>query len=71
MIMSAIMMAMKINVARVIEHDGMAHAHVQVDVPEIMSRALITMHFPAPVRSHRADWEEIAYDKALLMLDPA
>lgn len=62
---------MKIKVARVLEHDGMVHAHVQVDVPEIKSRAVVAMAFPAPVGTNRADWVEAAYDKVLMKLDPA
>jgi hypothetical protein len=64
--MNAIMMAMKIKVARV-----MGHAHVKVDVTEITSRAVIAMDFPARVGTNRGDWEETAYEKALMMLDPA
>jgi hypothetical protein len=31
----------------------------------------VSAAFPAPAESIRADWEEIAYEKALMMLDPA
>jgi hypothetical protein len=34
-------------------------------------RAVLSMTFPAPTESTRADWAEIADEKAQMMLDPA
>jgi hypothetical protein len=45
----------------------MAHVHV----PGLNARAVIKMHFPAPADTNRVGWAEIAYEKALIMLDPA
>jgi len=47
------------------------HAAVQVHVPSLNARAEIEMSFAAPVNSNREEWAEIAYDRALRMLDPA
>ena len=47
------------------------HAAVHVHVPGLNARAEIRMRLPAPANSTRADWAEIAYKKALMMLDPA
>ena len=64
-------MTMTITIMSTKKRGGQIHAHVQVDVPEIKSRAVIRMHFPAPANSNREDWADIAYDRALMMLDPA
>ena len=69
-----IMMAMMIEVTGVmpmITMQGMVQAHVTVQVPALIARAVIEMTFPAPARSNRADWTKLAYDRALMMLDPA
>jgi hypothetical protein len=50
---------------------GLVAATVEVDVPAINCRAVLSMTVPAPAGSTRADWAEIAYDRALMMLDPA
>lgn len=49
----------------------MVHAHVHVRVPGLTARAVIKIHFPAPADTSRVEWAEIAYEKALMMLDPA
>lgn len=49
----------------------MIEAYVQVHVPAISTRGMLCMFFPAPAESNRDDWAEIAYDRALEMLDPA
>jgi hypothetical protein len=50
---------------------GLVAATVQVHVPAISCRAVLFMTFPAPAESTRANWAEIAYEKTLMMLDPA
>lgn len=65
------MIEMSINVSRVMLIEKMVHAGVDVQVPGLSAHAVISVSFPGPVGSNREDWEDIAYDKALLMLDPA
>lgn len=47
----------------------MIEAHVQVLA--ISTRGMLSMRFPDPTGSSEAGWQEIAYDNALKMLDPA
>ena len=49
----------------------MVHAVVQVHAPGLKARATIRMAFRAPAGSNREEWAEIAYERALMMLDPA
>ena len=55
------------------EHHGHArrHAAVHVHVPGVNARAVVRMAFESPAGSSRDDWAEFAYEKALMMLDPA
>lgn len=48
----------------------MVHFTVPVHVPGLNGRATIDMAFRAPAGSSREEWEEIAYERALMMLDP-
>ena len=50
---------------------GMIEAQIQVHVPAISTRRMLRMHFPASAGPNREDWVEIAYDRALEMLDLA
>lgn len=45
--------------------------YAHMPVPGLKARAVIEMHFPAPADTNRAGRAEIAYEKALMMLDPA
>lgn len=47
------------------------HSILVVHAPGLNARAIIDMTFKAPARSSRADWAEIAYQRALMMRDPA
>ena len=47
----------------------MIEAQIQVHVPAISTRRMLRMHFPASAGPNREDWVEIAYDRALEMLD--
>ena len=70
----SIMIAMTMEVTRV-EHlkkmQGVVQTHIEVQVPGLNARAMIEMEFSIPTGTSRNDWAEIAYEKALLMLDPA
>lgn len=48
----------------------MVHFAVRVHVPGLNGRATIDMAFQAPAGSSREGWEEIAYERVLMMLDP-
>ena len=50
---------------------GLVAAAVPVHVPAINCRAVLSMTFPAPAESTRTDWAEMAYERALMMLEPA
>ncbi|MEX0976637.1 MAG: hypothetical protein WDZ50_06030 [Woeseia sp.] len=47
------------------------HAAVRVEVLELNARTTIKMTLPAPAGSNRSDSAEIAFGRALMMLDPA
>lgn len=68
--MISIMMPMDIQVIGVQQREEHADVQVQVIVPAIQARALIEISVPAPANSSRNELAEIAYDKALMMLDP-
>jgi len=74
-IMIGNMMPMTIRVTNVKTMNTMVmpggHAAVHVHVPGLNARAVIRMAFESPAGSSRDDWAEIAYEKALMMLDPA
>ncbi len=65
------MLPMTITIMAVSEQGGVIHASVAVDVPDINARARINMHFPAPKNAGPEDWRKEAYDRALMVLDPA
>jgi hypothetical protein len=50
---------------------GLVNASLSVDVPEIGAKAHIEIRFSAPAGTRPNDWWEEAYDRALMMLDPA
>jgi len=49
----------------------MVYAAVRVQGPGLNARAAISMTFSAALVMTREDWAEIAYERALMMLDPA
>ena len=55
----------------IVNAPGTLHAHVQVLVPAHNAPAIIEMGFPTPAEPNRDDWAETAYEKSLVMLDPA
>lgn len=62
---------MEIRVAKISTLTGVVYATVDVDVPNIAAKARINMHFPAPPGTGPKHWRKFAYDRALMMLDPA
>ena len=44
---------------------------VLAGVPALNAQVEITMAFQVPARSTQDDWAEMAYDRALLILDPS
>jgi hypothetical protein len=68
---SSDMSPMTIAIMTIAEQDGLVHASVAVDVPEIGAQAHIDIRFPVPTGTGPEDWREEAYDRALMMLDPA
>lgn len=84
-VMIMTMEKMRISVSRVKRFGGMlplrsddqrtagiaVHAAVEVHVPGLNARTEIMMAFEALAGSNRRDWAEIAYERALFVLDPA
>jgi hypothetical protein len=62
---------MSITVSSVNNNGGTVTAVVDVRVPEINAHARIDMRFPTNSKLGPADWREVAYLQALMMLDPA
>jgi hypothetical protein len=62
---------MTIRVMEVSADAGLVNAGLSVEVPEIGAKARIEIRFPAPPGTGPDDWREEAYDRALMMLDPA
>lgn len=65
------MLPMTITVVRVVAEGGFVHASIAVEVQKIRALARIDLNFPAPTGATMVDWKELAYDRALMMLDPA
>lgn len=62
---------MTIKVTEVSAAAGFVNASLSVDVPEIGAKARLEIRFPTPPGTGLDDWRELAYDRALMMLDPA
>lgn len=65
------MVAMRITILNVTEVSGVVRASLRATVPSIAARARITLTFAALPGSGPKDWWELAYDRALVMLDSA
>lgn len=66
-----IMMPMTIRIMNVSAQHGVVYASIRADVPELGAIARIAVRFAAPSGTDERDWREEAYDRALMMLDPA
>lgn len=62
---------MEIRLISLKEHDGHVRARLNARVPEKNIRLWLEVSFETPVNSDRAIWIEMAYDRALSVLDPA
>jgi len=65
------MLPMSITIMTITMKQGLVHASLAVGVLSISAQARIAMTFPPTVGTGPADWREQAYDRALMMLDPA
>jgi hypothetical protein len=64
------MVKMAITITDISTKSGVVYASIRVRAPEIGAQARIDMEFTPPTGSWEADWSELAYDRALIMLDP-
>ena len=65
------MVDMSIMILSVSEENGLVRTRLRVNAPSITASARITITFAAPAGTNPEDWRELAYDRALMRLDPA
>ena len=65
------MLPMTITIATISEQHEQVHAVLDLTAPSIGATARIAMAFAPRADTGPADWREEAYDRALMMLDPA
>ena len=65
------MIVIRITILSVSEENGLVPTRLCVNAPSIAASARTIITFAAPAGTNPEDWRELAYNRALMRLDPA